>query len=64
MDALDVNKILAKARAVMRDDSHLGSSVSKALPSTVVSVEGVQRRMFLDTGCLRSIAKVSCCKAW
>ena len=39
-------------------------SVNVALPSAWVSVEGVQRRVLVDTGCSRSIAHVSCCKTW
>ncbi|MPC72747.1 hypothetical protein E2C01_067060 [Portunus trituberculatus] len=39
-------------------------SVSEVLPSAVVRVDGVQRRVLVDTGCSRSIAHVSCCKAW
>ena len=37
-------------------------SVSEALPSAVVSVEGVQCRPLV--GCSRSIAPVSCCRTW
>ena len=39
-------------------------SVSEALPSTVVSVEGVLCRALVNTGCSCSIAHVSCCKRW
>lgn len=39
-------------------------SVSEVLPSAVVSVEGVQRRVLVDTGCSHSIAHISCCKEW
>lgn len=30
----------------------------------MLSVEGVRRRVLVDTGCSRSIVHVSCCKAW
>ena len=30
----------------------------------MVSVWVVQHHMLMDTGCLQSIAPVSCCKAW
>lgn len=38
--------------------------MNKALPSTVLKVEGTERRVLVDTGCSRSIANISCCKSW
>ena len=38
--------------------------MSEALPSVVMYVGGVQRRVLVDTGCSRSIAHVSCCEKW
>ncbi|XP_066985023.1 uncharacterized protein [Macrobrachium rosenbergii] len=38
--------------------------LSKVLPSTVLSVEGLPCCVLVDTGCSQSIAHVSCCKAW
>ncbi|KAK8378636.1 hypothetical protein O3P69_009379 [Scylla paramamosain] len=80
MEALDLSPVLARARAVIRDDSPLGSlsseaylgatagygtaprvaarAVSEPLPSAMVSVEGVRRRVLVDTGCTRSIVHV------
>ena len=38
--------------------------MNAALPSALVSVGGVQRRVLVDTGYSRNIAHVSCCKQW
>ncbi|KAK8374447.1 hypothetical protein O3P69_012045 [Scylla paramamosain] len=108
MEDLDLNQVLARVRAVIRDDSPIESSsseaclgtiadhgaaprlaaasqrvfgkrarrgdisasllswrsVSEVLPSAMVSVEGVHRRVLVDTGCSRSIVHVSCCRVW
>ena len=39
-------------------------SVKEVLPSVVLEVDGVLRRVLVDTGCSRSVAHVSWCKTW
>lgn len=38
--------------------------MSEALPCAVVSVDGVCRRVLVDTGCSVSVVHVACCKSW
>ncbi|MPC78693.1 hypothetical protein E2C01_073187 [Portunus trituberculatus] len=77
MEALNLDQILARARAIFvvpnRKQAWRGGisasllsqpPLNEVLPNVIVYVDGVKCRASVDTSCSRSIVHVSCCKTW